>query len=57
MPSHTFTRVGAWQESIDTNIASAAAARKGNARAEELHAMDYMTYAYLQSGQDKACRR
>jgi hypothetical protein len=54
MPSHTFTRVGAWQESIDTNIASAAAARKGNARAEELHAMDYMTYAYLQSGQDKA---
>ncbi len=54
MPSHTFTRVGAWQDSIDTNIESAAAARKANARAEELHAMDYMAYAYLQTGQDKA---
>jgi tetratricopeptide (TPR) repeat protein len=54
MPSHTFTRVGAWQESIDTNIASASAARKVGAHAEELHAMDYMAYAYLQSGQDKA---
>jgi len=54
MPSHTFTRVGAWQDSIDTNIASADAARKANARGEELHAMDYMTYAYLQTGQDKA---
>ena len=56
MPSHTFTRVGAWQDSIDTNIASAAAARKNNARAEELHAMDYMAYAYLQTGQDRALR-
>jgi tetratricopeptide (TPR) repeat protein len=54
MPSHTFTRVGAWQESIDTNIASADAARKTKAYAEELHAMDYMAYAYLQTGQDKA---
>jgi hypothetical protein len=54
MPSHTFTRVGAWQESIDTNIASAEAARKSKAYAEELHAMDYMAYAYLQTGQDKA---
>jgi hypothetical protein len=54
MPSHTFTRVGAWQDSIDTNIASADSARKVNARGEELHAMDYMTYAYLQTGQDKA---
>jgi hypothetical protein len=54
MPSHTFTRVGAWQDSIDTNIGSADAARKVGARAEELHAMDYMAYAYLQTGQDKA---
>jgi tetratricopeptide (TPR) repeat protein len=54
MPSHTFTRVGAWQDSIDANIASAAAARKENARAEELHATDYMVYAYLQTGQDNA---
>jgi tetratricopeptide (TPR) repeat protein len=54
MPSHTFTRVGAWQESIETNIASADAAKKTGARGEQLHAMDYMTYAYLQTGQDKA---
>jgi tetratricopeptide (TPR) repeat protein len=54
MPSHTFTRVGAWQESIDSNIASAEAARQVKATAEQLHAMDYMTYAYLQTGQDRA---
>jgi tricorn protease len=57
MPSHTFTRVGAWQDSIDTNIASAAEARKVNARAEALHATDYMVYAYLQTGQDNAVRK
>ncbi|HSD68308.1 MAG TPA: hypothetical protein VLB07_02090, partial [Woeseiaceae bacterium] len=54
MPSHTFTRVGLWQESIETNIASAAAARKDNAPSEELHALDYQTYAYLQTAQDEA---
>jgi hypothetical protein len=56
MPSHTFTRVGAWQESIETNRASADVALKMNARGEQLHAMDYMAYAYLQTGQDKAVR-
>ncbi|HJT43334.1 MAG TPA: hypothetical protein VJ750_07520 [Rhizomicrobium sp.] len=56
MPSHTFTRVGAWQDSIDTNIASAAAARRDNAPSEELHAMDYMVYAYLQTAQDDAAK-
>lgn len=56
MPSHTFTRVGAWQDSIETNMASADAARKVGAKAEELHAMDYMTYAYLQTGQDAAAQ-
>jgi hypothetical protein len=54
MPSHTFTRVGAWQDSIDTNILSASEARREGATAEELHATDYMTYAYLQTGQDHA---
>jgi hypothetical protein len=54
MPSHTFTRVGLWRESIETNIASAAAARKDNAPSEELHALDYQTYAYLQTAQDQA---
>ena len=57
MPSHTFTRVGSWQESIDTNLASAAAARKDNAAAEELHALDYQAYAYLQTAQDAAAKR
>jgi tetratricopeptide (TPR) repeat protein len=57
MPSHTFTRVGYWQDSIDTNVASAAAARRVGSTAEELHAMDYQTYAYLQTGQDAAAKR
>ena len=48
MPSHTFTRVGLWKESIETNRRSAEAARKEKATPEELHAMDYQTYAYLQ---------
>jgi tetratricopeptide (TPR) repeat protein len=57
MPSHTFTRVGYWQESIDTNIASAAAATREGTFGEALHAMDYQMYAYLQTGQDAAARR
>ena len=57
MPSHTFTRVGFWQESIEANLASAAAARKDNAATEELHALDYQTYAYLQTAQDAAAKR
>lgn len=57
MPSHTFTRVGSWQESIETNLASAEAARKDNAAAEELHALDYQAYAYLQTAQDASARK
>ncbi len=57
MPSHTFTRTGYWQESIDTNIAAAAAARREGQTAEELHATDYEIYAYLQTGQDAAARQ
>ena len=57
MPSHTFTRTGYWQESIDSNIAAAAAARHQGQTAEELHASDYEIYAYLQTGQDEAARR
>jgi hypothetical protein len=56
MPSHTFTRLGLWQESIDTNKASAAAARRQRETGEELHAMDYEVYAYLQTGQDRAAK-
>ena len=57
MPSHTFTRVGYWQDSIDTNIESAKAAMRDGGLGEALHAMDYQVYAYLQSAQDAAARR
>jgi len=57
MPSHTFTRLGSWQESIDSNVAAAAAARRQGQTAEELHASDYETYAHLQTGQDEAAAR
>jgi len=57
MPSHTFTRTGYWQDSIDANVAAAAAAKREGQTAEELHASDYETYAYLQTGQDEAARK
>jgi hypothetical protein len=57
MPSHTFTRVGYWQDSIDSNVAAAAAARREGQTAEELHALDYQAYAYLQTAQDDAVGR
>jgi len=57
MPSHTFTRTGYWQESIDSNIAAAAAARREGQTAEELHASDYEIYACLQTGQYEAAGR
>jgi hypothetical protein len=57
MPSHTFTRLGYWQESIYSNVAAAAAARREGQTAEELHASDYEIYAYLQTGQDAAAGR
>lgn len=57
MPSHTFTRLGYWQESIDSNVAAAAAARREGQTAEELHASDYEIYAYLQTAQDAAAGR
>jgi len=56
MPSHTFTRVGYWQNSIDSNRAAAAASRRMGQTAEELHASDYQVYAYLQTAQDQAAR-
>ncbi len=56
MPSHIFTRVGYWQESIDSNIASGRSAQAAGDFNEELHAMDYLVYAYLQLGQDKKAR-
>ncbi len=52
MPSHIFTRLGLWEESIATNLKAAEAARRDNWTGEELHATDYLTYAYLQTAQD-----
>ena len=57
MPSHTYTRVGKWQESIATNIRSASAASDEGSVGEALHADDYLMYAYLQTGQDSAAAR
>ncbi len=56
MPSHIFTRVGDWSDSISSNVASERAARDSKAFADELHAMDYLVYAYLQVGQDEKAR-
>src|SRR5437868_3580825 len=57
MPSHTFTRTGYWQDSIESNVAAAASAKRGGETAEELHSSDYQLYAYLQTAQDAAARR
>ena len=55
MPTHIFTRLGYWQESIDLNIRSAAVAIKipvnGFISAQYLHALDYLTYAYIQQSE------
>jgi hypothetical protein len=50
MPSHIFTRLGLWDDSIASNLAARAAAHSQGDLGEELHAMDYLTYAYLQRG-------
>jgi tetratricopeptide (TPR) repeat protein len=64
MPSHIFTRLGLWKESIQSNLASRQAARDvmaktnpGSTYFEELHAIDYLTYAYLQLGKDGDAKR
>ncbi|HYS58598.1 MAG TPA: hypothetical protein VEM34_10710 [Burkholderiales bacterium] len=56
MPSHIFTRVGAWADSAATNRRSADAAKRSNDPDDALHALDYMTYAYLQLGRDGDAR-
>lgn len=60
MPSHIFTRLGLWKEGIQSNLQAKAAAKAfavrhhmSGAWDEQLHAMDYLAYAYLQSAQDK----
>lgn len=53
MPSHIFTRLGLWEDSIHSNLAAKEAAQRQGDIGEELHAMDYLVYAYLQSGRDQ----
>jgi tetratricopeptide (TPR) repeat protein len=65
MPSHIFTRLGMWQQSIESNTAAQKVAlsyvRKtlgdGGFDSETVHTMDYLEYAYLQLGQDKEAKR
>jgi tetratricopeptide (TPR) repeat protein len=52
MPSHTFTRVGMWDESVTTNLRSMEVALATGSVAEALHASDYAMYAYLQMGRE-----
>ena len=64
MPSHIFTRLGLWDESIQSNLISTASAKcygenaaiKGH-NDEELHAMDYLVYAYLQKAEDSLAKQ
>ncbi len=53
MPSHIFTRLGMWSESIASNQAARIAAHDQGDIGEELHAMDYLVYAYLQEGRER----
>jgi tetratricopeptide (TPR) repeat protein len=62
MPSHIFRRLGMWPEVIDSNLASAAAAEKATKADHgdadyQFHAMDFLDYAYLQSGQETKARQ
>ena len=52
MPSHIFTRVGYWKDSIASNAESARVAKLDSSPHDQLHAMDYQVYGYLQLGQD-----
>jgi hypothetical protein len=62
MPSHIFARLGLWQDDIDSNLASIAATRQMSAMhmrdaGHQFHAMDFLVYAYLQSGREKDVER
>ena len=64
MPSHIFTRLGMWDESIASNQASVEASRayaamrhRDATEAEELHALDYLAYSYLQEAQDAEAKK
>ena len=56
MPSHIFTQLGLWEDSIQSNLAAAKAASEQGDVGEQLHAMDYLVYAYLQLGRSDDAR-
>jgi tetratricopeptide (TPR) repeat protein len=61
MPSHIFVRLGLWQESISSNIAAAESAAKATQEHRspphyQFHALDFLNYSYLQSGQESKAR-
>jgi hypothetical protein len=56
MPSHIFTRVGYWSESIQSNVEAARVGKADKESHDQLHAMDYLVYAYLQLGQDSKAK-
>jgi hypothetical protein len=57
MPSHIFTRIGAWQDSAATNVRSEDTARAESSGDEALHAVDYQVYAYLQMARDTDAKK
>ena len=57
MPSHTFTRVGMWNQSVDANDRSMKVAVSNGSIAEALHAADYAMYAYLQMGRESDAKK
>src|SRR5688572_5262297 len=57
MPSHIFTRVGEWTDSIATNLRSAASATNAKEPDQAAHALDYAAYAYLQLARDSEARK
>ena len=56
MPSHIFTRLGDWSESIASNVEAERVASRDHEAQDQLHAMDYLVYAYLQIGQDSKAK-
>ena len=62
MPAHIFARLGLWQDDIDSNVASVAATRKEAAmhmggEGHQFHALDFLVYAYLQTGRERDAQK
>ena len=62
MPAHIFARLGLWQDDIDSNVRSIAATQKEAAEhmggeGHQFHAMDFLVYAYLQTGREQDAQK